>query len=85
MFTPMLPAPGSSYTELEGMQKWVAFTQLQLRKLISDRAPGENSDPQGAPQPWLPIQLRTNPQRHGGQVMLSDLCSPRSRPKSRCK
>ena len=85
MFTPMLPAPGSGYTELEGMQKWVAFTQLQLRKLISERAPGENSDPQGAPQPWLPTPLRTNPRRPGGQVTLSDLCSPRSRPKSRCK
>lgn len=85
MFTPMLPAPGSSYTVLEGMQKWVAFTLLQLRKLISERAPGENSDPQGAPQPWLPTPLRTNPRRRGDQVMLSDLHSPRSRPRSRCK
>lgn len=34
----MLSAPGSGYAELEGMQKWVAFTQLELGKLISKGA-----------------------------------------------
>lgn len=83
MFTPMLPAPGSRRAELEGMKKWVAFTQLQVRELISERAQGKNSGHHGAPHPLLPTPLRTNPRRHGGQVMLSDLGSPRSRPKSR--
>ena len=83
MFTPMLPAPGSGCAELEGRQKWVVFTQLQLRKLISERPLGKNSGHHGSPQPLLPTPLRTNLRRHGGQVMLSDLGSPRSRPKSR--
>lgn len=83
MFTPMLSAPGRGCTELEGMQKWVAFTQLELGKLISKRAISKMLAFMVHPYPLLLTLLRTNLRRNVSQVILSELCTPRSRPKSR--
>lgn len=52
MFTPMLSAPGSRCAGLEGMQKWVRLTQLELRKLI--RVPALHKHC-GLPGPPLPL------------------------------
>lgn len=59
MFTPMLSDPGSGYAKWEGVQKWVTFTQLELRKLTSERALRKNSGPHGA-HPLLLTLLKGN-------------------------
>lgn len=82
MFTLMLSDLGSGCAKLEGMQKWVTLTQLELRKFISERALCKNSGFHGA-QPFLLMLLRTNLRIDVGQVILSDLGSPRCRPKPR--
>lgn len=54
----MLFAPGSRCAELEEMQKWVTLTQLELRKLISERAPCKNSGLHGT-QPLLYLRWKS--------------------------
>lgn len=70
MFTSMLSAPGSGCAELEGMQKWVILTQLDLRKLMSERALCKYSGLHGA-QPLLLTLLGVNLRRHVCQLILS--------------
>lgn len=70
MFTSMLSAPGSGCAELEGMQKWVTLTQLDLRKLMSERAPCKCSGLHGA-QPLLLTLLRVTLRRYDCQLILS--------------
>lgn len=65
MFTPMLSAPGSRRAGLEGMQKWVRLTQLELRKLI--RVPALHKH-RGFPGPPLPLAAVPCPRRNGHQV-----------------
>lgn len=82
MFTPKLYDSSSRYAKLEGRQKWVTFTQLELRKLMSERALGKNSGLHGT-QALLLTLFKANLRRNVGQVILSGLGSQRNRLKSR--
>lgn len=79
MFTPKLYDSSSRYAKLEGMQKWVTFTQLEL---MSETALHKNSGLNGT---WalLLTLFKVDLRKSVGQVILSGLGSQINRLKLR--